>query len=240
MQPRRFSHPIFRILFVAMFVAAGLITPVRLAAQSSSSQPVATSPTSEAAKPEAAKPEADPNDVYLHAPIVKTLAGMLHLDVVTTARLFEGINFGIIVLTIGYLLFRILPKTLRNRSEMVRAGIESARKQTEDAYTRLSAIEAKLAGLDNDIAQIRAQVEVDSKDDEARIKSTIKEESARIVAAAAQEMETAAAQARRELRHFAADLAIEQAVKQLAITPETDRALIAEFLGDATVQGGRK
>jgi F-type H+-transporting ATPase subunit b len=92
-------------------------------------------------------------------------------------------------------------------------------------------------------------VEQESKQDEARIKSTIKEESARIVAAAAQEMEATVAQARRSLRHFAADLAIEQAVKQLAITPETDRALIAEFLGDAsltgatgkdTAKGGRK
>jgi F-type H+-transporting ATPase subunit b len=57
-------------------------------------------------------------------------------------------------------------------------------------------------------------------------------------------MEAAAALARRELRHFAADLAIEEAAKQLAITPETDRALIAEFLGDTAVKtapkGGRK
>jgi F-type H+-transporting ATPase subunit b len=237
MQPRRIFPPVIRILFVAMFVAAGLITPIRLAAQSSAAHPVTA--ISDTDKPETAKLEGDPNDVYLHAPIVQTMARMLHLDVVTTARLFEGINFAIIVLAVGYLLFRIMPKTLRNRSEKVRSGIESARKMTEDAYTRLSAIEAKLAGLDGEIAQIRAQVEVESREDEARIKSTIKEESARIVAAAAQEMDASAAMARRSLRHFAADLAIEQAVQQLAITPETDRALIAEFLGDASVQGGQ-
>jgi F-type H+-transporting ATPase subunit b len=225
-----------------MFVAAGLITPIRIASQTTDSvaQPAAPSPSSDTAKPEAAKPEADPNDVYLHAPIVKTLAGMLHLDVVTTARIFEGINFAIIVLAVGYLLFRILPKTLRNRSEKVRSGIESARKMTEDAYTRLSAIEARLAGLDGEIAQIRSQVEVESKEDEARIKSTIKDESARIVAAAGQEMEASAAMARRSLRHFAADLAIEQAVQQLAITPETDRALIAEFLKDVGGNGAHE
>jgi F0F1-type ATP synthase membrane subunit b/b' len=85
-------------------------------------------------------------------------------------------------------------------------------------------------------------VEEESRQDEARIKSTIGEESARIVAAAEQEIESSAAQARRSLRHFAADLAIDQAVQQLTFTPETDRALIAEFLGDATftVQGGQK
>ncbi len=184
-----------------MFAAAGLTTPIRVSAQQPLPRPnrAANSTASpEAAKPEEAqKSEADANDVYLHAPMVQTLARMLHLDVETTARIFEGINFAIIVLAVGIPLFRILPKTLRNRSEKVRAGIESARKVTEDALARLSAIEAKLAGLDGEIAQIRSQVEVESKEDEKRIKSTIKEESERIVAAAAQEMEAAAAQARR-------------------------------------------
>ena len=59
---------------------------------------------------------------------------------------------------------------------------------------------------------------------------------------AAQEITVAAAQARRGLRHFAADLAIEQAAKQLVLTPETDRALISEFVREATtgVNGGHK
>jgi F-type H+-transporting ATPase subunit b len=235
-------------LFLVIFVAAGLATPLCVTAQQSPiiAQPAAAAATGDAARPEAAKPEEaaksepETNDAYLHSPMVQTIARMLHLDVETAARIFEGINFGVIVLAVGYLLFRILPKTLRNRSEKVRTGIESARKVAEDAYARLSAIEAKLSGLDGEISQIRAQVEQESKQDEAQIKSAIKEESARIVAAAEQEMEAAAAQARRSLRNFAADLAIEEAAKQLAITPETDRALIAEFLGDTAVSAAPK
>jgi F-type H+-transporting ATPase subunit b len=253
MQARRFSPLTFRIFLLAMLVAAGLSTPILVTAQTTA--PAAQPAANSTARPEAAKseesqkPEADANDVYLHAPIVRTMARMMHLDVETTARIFEGINFAIIVLAVGYFIIRMLPKTLRARSEKVRTDIESARKVTEDAYARLSAIEDKLSGLDSEIAQIRSQVELESQQDEARIKSTIKEESARIVAAAAQEMEATVAQARRSLRHFAADLAIEQAVQQLAITPETDRALIAEFLTDAaltgatgkdTAKGGRK
>jgi F-type H+-transporting ATPase subunit b len=240
MQARRFSPPIFRIFLLAMLVAAGLATPTLVTAQTTA--PAAQPALNSTARPEAAKPEegqkaeADSNDVYLHAPIVRTMARMLHLDVEITARIFEGINFAIIVLAVGFLLVRWLPKTLRNRTAKVSTDIESARKVSEDANARLSAIEAKLSGLDGEIAQIRAQVEVESREDEARIKSTIKEESARIVAASAQEIEASAAQARRSLRNFAADLAIEQAVEQLAITPETDRALIAEFLGDSAVK----
>jgi F-type H+-transporting ATPase subunit b len=70
-----------------------------------------------------------------------------------------------------------------------------------------------------------------------RIKATIEEESGRIVAAAEQEIAVAAAQAKRGLRNFAADLAIEQAAKQLVLTAESDRALIAEFVGDVTKGG---
>jgi len=87
-------------------------------------------------------------------------------------------------------------------------------------------------------------VEQESLQDEARIKSTLKDESDRIIAAAEQEITMAAAQAQRGLKHFATNLAIDQATKQLVLTPETDRALIAEFVSDlslnGTAQGGHK
>jgi len=60
------------------------------------------------------------------------------------------------------------------------------------------------------------------------------------VAAAAQELDVAAAQAKRGLRHYAADLAIDQAARQLVLTPQTDQALIAEFLSDVNLQGATK
>ncbi len=47
----------------------------------------------------------------------------------------------------------------------------------------------------------------------------------------------AAAQAKRGLRNFAADLAIDQAAKQLVLTAENDRALIAEFVRDTATSG---
>jgi F-type H+-transporting ATPase subunit b len=122
----------------------------------------------------------------------------------------------------------------RKRSQTLVHNLKTAREATEDANTRLSAVEAKLAGLDDEIKKFRAQVEQESLEDEARVKSSLAEESARIVQAAEQELSVAAAQARRGLRHFAADLAVEQAAKQLVLTPETDRALIAEFVGQVS------
>ena len=152
-------------------------------------------------------------------------------------RSFEFINFGIVALALGIPLFRFLPKFLRKRAEKVRTDIETARKATEDANTRLSAVETKLASLDEEIGRFRAEVEAESREDEARIKAALEDESTRIVATAEQEIGAAAAQAKRGLRNFAAELAVEQAAKQMVLTPETDRTLIAEFVGDVRKGG---
>ena len=245
-QARSFRR-ILPLLFLLALIAGLAGAPVRAGAQESApaAQPAAASTAGEAASApaakteEPAKSEEKENDVYLHSPVVQWAAGMLHLDVDTTAKIFLFINFAIIVLAIGIPLFRMLPKLLRKRSEKVSADIESARKVTEGANARLSAIEAKLAGLDGEIKVIRAQVEAESRQDMERIHASIADESARVVASAEQEIGASAAQARRSLRHFAADLAIDQAMKQLVLTPETDRALIAEFLGDAALTGNQ-
>lgn len=229
----------FWFAFLTVLAAGIAIAPFKLAAQEpapvANSAPAATS--TEAGRPEGAKSEEENNDVYRHTPIVASAAKALHLEVETTARLFEFINFAIIALAIGIPLVKILPKMIRTRGEKVRTDIESARKVTEDANTRLSAVEEKLSKLDEEIAKFRSEVERESLADQARIKATLEEESARIVVAAEQEIGVAAAQAKRGLRNFAADLAIEQAGKQLVLSPETDRALIAEFVGDVAKGG---
>jgi F-type H+-transporting ATPase subunit b len=235
--PRFFTQVFCFVLFAALGLSTLTASP--LAAQEST--PVAQN---SAAGPNAVSPpgsipgkaeltEKEEHNVYRHTELVHTLARVFHLDVETTARLFELLNFAILALAIVIPLFRILPRIIRQRSANLRHSLESARKVTADANERLSAVEAKLAKLDEEIAQIHAHVEEESKNDEARIKSTIEEERNRIVAAAEQEIAAAAANAKRGLRHFAADLAIEQAAKQMELTPETDRALIAEFVSDS-------
>ena len=203
-------------------------------------QPSIESPAQEAKNPprtEAAKTEEQENDQYRHAPIVQSLARLMHMDVETAARTFEIFNVSIVVLGIVIPLVRIMPRLMRGRTQKIQANMEAARRTTEDANTRLSAVEAKLASLDTEIAKFRSEVEEQIAQDEQRGKAALEEERTRIVASAEAEINVAAAQARRSLRHFAADLAIEQATKQLVLTPETDRALIAEFVNEAGRNG---
>ncbi len=250
-QHLHFSFHIFRVVFLALLAAGLTAVPYQAVAQQSApangqteTAAAAETATADSAQPkETKKTEQEEIDGYLHAPVVRTIARMLHMDVVTTSRIFEGINFAIIFLAITIPLFRVLPKVIRKRSETLRYNIESARKVTEDANTRLSAVEAKLSKLDDEIAKFRTEIEAEIGQDEERIKATLAEESTRIVASAEQEIAVAAAQARRGLKHFAADLAIGQAATQLVLTPENDRALIAEFVADTgrngTTSGGQ-
>ncbi len=237
MHASRFSRRIVLTLLFAFLTASIPGAPVRANAQqpapaAKSSAAGANSVDKTIAKSGATENAAEDENVYRHTPMVRSLARLFHLDVETTARLFEFFNFAIIVLAIVIPLARLMPRIIRKRSETLKHDLESARKLTQDANARLSAVEAKLAKLDQEIAGMRVQVEEESKNDEVRIKATIQEESGRIVASAEQEIALAGAQAKRELRHFAADLAIEQAVKQMVLSPESDRALIAEFVGD--------
>jgi F-type H+-transporting ATPase subunit b len=161
----------------------------------------------------------------------------MHMDVETAARTFEIFNVGVVVLGIVIPLIRIMPRLLRKRTQKIQVDMESARKTTDDANRRLSAVEAKLASLDNEIAKFRSEVEDQITQDEQRDKATLEEERTRLVASAEAEINVAAAQAKRSLRHFAADLAIDQAAKQLVLTPETDRALIAQFVTETSRDG---
>ncbi len=239
---RRFLSRVLWLAACAALAGGAAVAPLCIAAQEPGSRPevadqVSAAPA-DAGRAKAQSDEEKQNDAFrLEGPVVKWTSRTLNLSIETTADLFELFNFLIIALAIGVPLVRWLPKFLRDRAEKVRRDIESARKVTEDANARLSAVEAKLSKLGEEIQKFRVEVEAESLQDEARIKASLAEESARVVESAEQEIGLAAAQARRGLRNFAAGLAIDQATKNFVLTPETDRALIAEFVGDVVRNG---
>jgi len=239
---RVFGPSVFGFLFVAMLTAGVGLATQRLAAQESapaagsSASGSATAPAADAPKTQEEQEKA----FLFEGPLVKWTAKTFSLTAETASGIFQVVNFVLIVLIVGIPIARILPKIFHKRSETLGGNLKTAREATADANARLSAVEAKLAGLDEEIKKFRTEVERESLEDEARIKASLGEESARIVQAAEQELNVAAAQARRGLRHFAADLAIEQATKQMVLTPETDKALISEFIGGvAAGKGGQ-
>jgi F-type H+-transporting ATPase subunit b len=251
------SERIFGAVLAAALVTVFSAAPARAqdhpAAQSTPLQAAPVAQNQAAPESQAKKDDAEGENAFRHTAMVQSLSDLFFHDnpndldpakrairanhVELTARIFEWINFLIIALCIVIPLVKYLPRVFRKRSQTLKQQLETARQTAADASARLSAVEAQMAHLDEEIAAIRAQVEEDSKQDEARIKASIEEEKARIVAAAEQEIAAVAAHAQRGLRHFAADLAIDQAARQIILTPETDRALIAEFVSETGGNG---
>ncbi len=225
------------LLTIALILAPCALAPVRAFAQEAAATQSTDAPATDQVKAKDKSSQSN-EEAFTHTKLVESLGKMFGLKIDDAAKLFLWINFAIIFFAVVIPIAKILPKVLRKRRETLSKDIEEARKTSADANSRLSAVEAQLSKLDEEIAKIRAQVEEEIKGDEARIKSSIGEESARVVAAAEQEISMAAAQAQRSLKAFAADLAIDQAVKQLTLTAENDRALIEEFVAQAG-EGGK-
>jgi F-type H+-transporting ATPase subunit b len=135
----------------AVFAAALALVPFRASAQASNAAPAnstaASAPSSDSAGTPPHKEEAEQEQELLHAPVVQSLARMLHLNLETTITLLLAINFAIIFFAIAIPLVRIMPRIIRKRSQTLSQDLQTARAATADAQSRLSAVEAKLAGL---------------------------------------------------------------------------------------------
>jgi F-type H+-transporting ATPase subunit b len=183
-----------------------------------------SSPVSHTASPEAQ--EEDANDVYRHSAAVQKIAGWLHLNPEAAATLFEGLNFLVLVIGVGYFAAKTLPKQFKTRSSTIQKQLVDARTATEEARARLKAVEDRLGRLDGEIAGMRQQVEAEILREEQRLRESVEAETAKILAAAETEIQAATAAARRDLQRHAAELAVEHAAKRLVVSAETDRLLV--------------
>lgn len=215
-------------LFVALMVPAGRIVLAQETAQSAEVKS-GQQTTPEAVVPEKKAEEEDETREYKQSPTVIKLGGMIGLSPERSATVFTVINFLVLLVLVGGFLLKALPKAFRNRNTKIQKDLVDARTATEEATARLSAVEARLSKLDDEIAKMRAESDSVSERDEQRIKANIEDEKTKIVAAAEQEIATASTQAQREIQRFAAELAIKQAAQKLVVTAETDRLLVASF-----------
>jgi len=151
------------------------------------------------------------------------------LEPETAATVFTWLNFAVLALAVLYALAKALPKIFRGRTQTIQKNLVEARSATEEANARLSGVEARLAKLDGEIAELKASAEKDAAADEQRVKEMVAEERVRVAQAADQEISAAEAQAQRNLREFAAKLAIEQAASKLQISDDDDSDIVRAF-----------
>jgi F-type H+-transporting ATPase subunit b len=178
---------------------------------------------------EANQEEKDENAAYKHSAMVQKIGHAMGMSTETAATSFEVFNFAVLAFAIGFVLLKTLPKTFRDRSSAIQKELVDARSATEEASIRLNSVEARLAQLDGQIAEMKTQAEKDAAAEEKRFKAAAEDEKNKILATAEQEIASATQQAQRQLQQYAAGLAIEQAAKRLVISAETDRLLVQNF-----------
>ena len=157
----------------------------------------------------------------------------------TRLRFSRPSDSGILLLTIFFFLAKVVPKAIRNRTAAIQKKLLEAQEETRTANERLSAVEAKLARIGEDVDAIRRQTERDSLEDEKRIKQSLEDERQRIVQAAEQEIESAGAAAKRELKRFAAELAVDNAARRIQLSYDSDKAIVERFGKDLTTEFGK-
>jgi F-type H+-transporting ATPase subunit b len=231
--------------WVRRFVVGALLGGVLLFGTggevSAQSAPAATAgATEDSGKPQTVLNE---TDQYRMSPAVTKIGGMMGMKPEMAANVFTIFNLAVLFGAIGYGLLKALPKVFRARSTKIQRDLVDARSATEEASSRLGAVEERLAKLDEQIAAMRSHAEAEGAREEQRIKASVEDEKKKIVEAAEAEIATATALARREIQKYAAELAISQAAQKLVVSVDTDRMLVESFaqkLGSGVEAGGSK
>jgi F-type H+-transporting ATPase subunit b len=182
---------------------------------------------------------------FKQSPSVEFVAKLTGLDLEHAYWVCVLLNFVVIAAVIVWLSKKNLPGMFRNRTISIQKAMEEARQASEDANRRLAEIESRLSKLDAEIAGMRTVADNEAAAEEQRIKAAAVEETRKIVESAEQEIAAVAKSARRELTAYAADLAVTLAKKQIVVDAATDHGLLRDFAqqlwgnGGETRKGGR-
>jgi F-type H+-transporting ATPase subunit b len=178
-------------------------------------------------------PEVDDEaNIYRHSANVQKLADKFGMSVEVMSRWLEGLNFLVVVACIVWFLARIMPKTLRARTERIQRELQQARTVTEDANRRLASVEERLARLDTEINGIKTQAQHDAVEKEKQMRAALEQEKQLIMDSSTQQIAAAGTKAQSQLKRMTAELAIERAKHRIAVSAEADRSLVETFVVD--------
>ena len=152
------------------------------------------------------------------------------------AGLWRVINLLVFVVILVYLLRNKIRigQVFDNRAASIVRELEHARQEKQEAEQRLAELEARLGRLDQEVAEIRAQSERESKAEAERITQTAQADAEKISQTAQREIEGAMRAARSELREFVAEHSVKLAeeIIRREIRPEDNSRMFTKFVDD--------
>jgi F0F1-type ATP synthase membrane subunit b/b' len=204
---RRFAFAAMHIIFAGALIAL----PVR-ASSSQETQPPQHEPTM---RSEEHKTEEAPDPLQGPA-----------------AKILRWLNFGIVVVAIGYVVIKKGRPAFRAHANDISAGISSAAAAKAEADAQLRNAEAGFARLPQDSAAMRETATREFATESQHLREGTVREVTRIEMAAKAEVSAAQRAARLELREVAARLAAARAAEIVGqqITPAQRAALVQKFV----------
>jgi F0F1-type ATP synthase membrane subunit b/b' len=151
----------------------------------------------------------------------------------STGWIFRWINFAIVLAVIIYG-FRKAAPSFRARADEIAQRIAEGTRAREAAEKQRAESQAKLAGIESEVAALRVEAKRGAEAEAQRIRALARTEAEMIERAAQAEIAAAERAARLELRTLAARLAVARAEATLRkeMTPESEAVLFGAFVAE--------
>lgn len=155
-----------------------------------------------------------------------------------TGWIFRWLNFAIVFAAIIWAFSKAGPY-FRERAESIQAAVAEGTRARDEAEQKKRDAEVRIANLDAEIAELKAQARSEAQADRERIKAMTREEAAKVERAADVEIAASERAATLALKSLAARLAVESAEVMLReqITPRADSGIVSGFVADLARTG---
>lgn len=150
-----------------------------------------------------------------------------------TGQVFHWLNFAIVFALIVYALRKAGPY-FRSRSDEISRKIAEGARAREAAEQQRREAQAKLAGIDKEVAEVRAEVKHGAEIEAERLRALARTEAETIERATQAEIVAAERAARLELKALAARMAVDRAeiVLRQELTPNAEATLFRTFVAE--------
>jgi F0F1-type ATP synthase membrane subunit b/b' len=151
----------------------------------------------------------------------------------TMGWIFRWLNFAIVVGLLVYGFGKAFPY-FRRHAEEISEKIAEGTRAREAAEADRRAAQAKLAGIDAEVAALRVEAKRSAQAEGERLRAQAKAEAEAIERSAQAEIVAAEREARLELKALAARIAIEhaEALLRSELTPQTEAVLFRNFVAE--------
>jgi F-type H+-transporting ATPase subunit b len=151
-----------------------------------------------------------------------------------TGLIFRWLNFAIVFGGIAYLTAKYGGTFFRANAKEISARIVEATTVKAEADRELSAAQAKIAHLDQDVAELRAEAQKSWAAEAERLRASGLAEIEKIQQAARAELAASERAAHQQVRELAASMAVERAAALVGarMNSETRAKMFQSFLGE--------